>query len=375
NAYNCPIVSSYADVIESSIHPEKRFGIPLDRPVVTFNDEILLKKTCAVYLKQFNISKPVIHGAFDAALGAQTKVKTQIRNKGLEIIDRAEKNNSLLIVLAGRPYHSDGLINHRIPDILTGLGADIITEDGVPSHGKALKDVHVVTQWSYPNRIYTAARWAAGKPNNIQMVQLNSFGCGPDAVVIDEVKQILNTGGKNHTLIKVDEISNPGSVRLRLRSMIESLKAKKQKKSLGHPRKPFLCFSKKDRIRTIWAPFFSEDYSAYLPAIFKNAGYELKILPKPDRKSVDLGLQYANNDICYPGIIVIGDIIKALKNTHYPAHEIAVGITQTGGQCRASNYLSLIRKAMIKAEFDDIPIISVTASQGLIDQPGFKINW
>ncbi|MCD4721425.1 MAG: acyl-CoA dehydratase activase [Desulfobacula sp.] len=376
NAYNCPIVSSYADVIESSIHPEKRFGIPLDRPVVNFNDETLLRKTCVAYLTQFNIKKSVIYKAFDAALLAREELRYHIRDKASKIIDQAQKNHSLLIVLAGRPYHLDELVNHKIPDILTGLGADIITEDAIPPDVDSLKDVQVVTQWSYPNRIYNAARWVARKPDNIQMVQLNSFGCGPDAIVIEEATEILKTGQKNHTLVKVDEISSPGSVRLRLRSMVESLKLKRLKKRSGLIlRKSFLSFKKEDKKRTIWAPFFAEDYSPYLSAVFKNAGYEFKILPKPDRQSVDLGLQYANNDICYPGIIVIGDVIKALKNNTYRAHEIAIGITQTGGQCRASNYLSLIRKAMIGAGFDDIPIISVTASQGLFDQPGFQINW
>ena len=376
NAFNCPIVSSYADVVESSIHPEQRFGIPLDKPVVSFNDEVLLRKTCVAYLRQFDISSKRINKAFGKALEAQKEFKRVIRNKGRQIIDQAQKNHSLLIVLAGRPYHCDGLINHKIPDILTGLGADIITEDAVPLDTESLGDVHVVTQWAYPNRIYNAAKWVASKPDNIQMVQLNSFGCGPDAIVIDEVKEILKTGQKNHTLIKVDEISSPGSARLRLRSLVESLKVKRFVKRSGPVlRKSFLSFKKQDKKRTIWAPFFAEDYSSYLPAVFKNAGYEFKILPKPDRQSVDLGLQYANNDTCYPGIIVIGDIIKALKYNQFKANEIAIGITQTGGQCRASNYLPLIRKAMIGAGFDDIPIISVTTAQGLIDQPGFQINW
>lgn len=376
NSYNCPIVSSYADVIESSLHPEQRFGIPMDRPVVNFNDDILLRKTCLKYLKQFNIKKSVIYEAVDLALGAQKEVKDKIGNKALELIDQAEKNQSLLIVMAGRPYHIDGLINHKIPDILTGFGADMITEDAVPFDDESLEDVHVVTQWSYSNRIYTAAKWVAGKPDNIQMVQLNSFGCGPDAIVTDEVARILKTGQKNHTLIKVDEISNPGSARLRLRSMVESLKAASPGKRIERvPRKPFVSFQKKDKKRTIWAPFFAEDYSSYLAALFKNAGYNFKTLPKPDKLSVDIGLQYANNDICYPGIIVIGDIIKALRNKSYRADDIAIGITQTGGQCRASNYFSLIRKAMIEAGFDDIPVISVNASQMGLDQPGFQVNW
>jgi predicted nucleotide-binding protein (sugar kinase/HSP70/actin superfamily) len=348
----------------------------MDRPAVNFNDEGLLKKTCETYLGQFNIDRGVIHRAFRAAIRAQNEIKDRIRKKAFELIRRAETDHSLLIVLAGRPYHCDSLINHKIPDILTGFGADIITEDALVPLAQDLEDVQVVTQWSYPNRIYAAAKWVARKPDNIQLVQLNSFGCGPDAVVIDEVREILGTGGKNHTLIKVDEVTSPGSVRLRLRSMLESLKGKrtKQVKSVV-PRKPFIGFGREDRKRTIWAPFFSEDYSAYLPAVFQNAGYQLKVLPRPDRKSVDMGLQYANNDICYPGIIVIGDIIKALKTRLHHPDDIAIGITQTGGQCRASNYLPLIRKALIRAGFEEIPIISVTASQGLIDQSGFQINW
>ncbi len=376
NSYNCPIVSGYPDVVESAIPPDMRFGIPLDRPIITFKDRGLLRRACFAYLRQFHIEKAVIDKAFESALEAQEKLREMIREKASKIIEKAERDNSLLMVLAGRPYHADGLINHKIPEILTGLGADIITEDALPADTGSLQDIQVVTQWAYPNRIYNAAAWVAGKPRHIQLIQLNSFGCGPDAVVIDEVREILKTKGKNHTLIKVDEISSPGSVRLRLRSMVESLKFRKSESVGGcRPRKPFLKFAGEDRKRTILAPFFSEDYSAYLPAIFKNAGYEFHILPKPDRKSVDLGLQYASNDICYPGTLVIGDIIKALKTHSHDPGKIAVGITQTGGQCRASNYLSLIRKAMINAGFDHIPIISVTASGGLVDQPGFHINW
>ena len=376
NTYNCPIVTAYADVIESALPPENRRRIPLDKPVITFKDKALLQKACFAYLGRFRIKREVMGKAFASALAAQDRFRQTVRDKALTIMEKAGKDHSLLIVLAGRPYHADGLINHKIPDILTGLGADIITEDALPMGGDALQNVQVVTQWAYPNRIYNAAAWVANHPRHIQLVQLNSFGCGPDAVVIDEVREILKAKGKNHTLIKVDEISSPGSVRLRLRSMVESLKFQKPESPLiSRPRKPFLRFGEEDRKRTILAPFFSEDYSPYLQAVFRNAGYEFHILPKPDRKSVDLGLQYASNDICYPGTLVIGDIIKALKTQSYDKKKIAVGITQTGGQCRASNYLSLIRKAMINAGFDDIPLISVTASGGLVDQPGFRIPW
>ncbi|WP_321495777.1 acyl-CoA dehydratase activase-related protein [uncultured Desulfobacter sp.] len=381
NTFNCPVVTGYPDVIQSAVSPLERFGIPLDRPVVAFNDEVLLEKACCRYLQGLGIPKKIGRRAFKKACMARDAFNAQMREKALEVIENAQKEKNLLIVLAGRPYHLDSLINQKLPEILTRLGTDIITEDVVPDDPQALDDVQVVTQWSYPNRIYNAARWVAGRRRHIQMVQINSFGCGPDAVVVDEVKEILKTGRKNHTLIKVDEISNPGSMRLRLRSMVESLEKEspcgrqdQEKEPLA--RIPFVRFGCSDRHRTILAPFFSEDYAPYIPGLFKGAGYDFKLLPPPDRKSVDLGLRYANNDICYPGIIVIGDVIKALRKEHYRPDRIAVGITQTGGQCRASNYLSLIRKALIGAGYEDIPIISVAAGGGsLVDQPGFSVNW
>lgn len=376
NTYNCPIVSSYPDVVHSAIDPQKRFGIPLDRPAINFDDDKLLRKACVAYFTSLGVKKARVLKGLKKALEEKDNIRQKLSKKARKLIQKANDKKRLLIVLAGRPYHLDSLINHKIPDILTDLGVDIITEDAVPNQDRILENINVVTQWSYPNRIYHAAKWVADQPDHIQLVQLNSFGCGPDAVVVDEARDILKAAHKNHTLVKVDEISNPGSVRLRLRSMVESLGIRKiMKQRLPVARAGFLRFGKKDKNRTIWAPFFSEDYSDYLPMLFQQEGYNFEILPKPDRKSVDLGLQYANNDICYPGTIVIGDIIKALKTRKYKPDEIAIGITQTGGQCRASNYLSLIRKAMINAGYEDIPVISVTTSSGLVDQPGFKINW
>jgi predicted CoA-substrate-specific enzyme activase len=377
NSFNCPIVSSYADVINSAVNPEKRFNIPFDKPVVTFHDRDLLKKICKKYLQKFGVDKKTINKAFENAVIAQKQYKKDIRTKAKDLICHAEKNNNILITLAGRPYHIDPLINHKTPEILSDFGIDTITEDAVGADDSdAFKDIRVITQWSYPNRLYNAADFNAKQHNNFQLIQINSFGCGPDAIVTDEVKEILKTGGKNHTLIKVDEISSIGSVKLRLRSMVESLKNQKGNIKIESTfRPPIPRFGIKDKNRKILAPFFAEDYSPYLPAIFKNAGYHFEILPKPDRESVELGLRYSNHDICYPATIVIGDIIKALKSNKYENDKIAIGITQTGGQCRATSYLSLIRKAMIDAGFGDVPIVSVTAAQGLIDQPGFEIDW
>ncbi|MCP4753961.1 MAG: CoA protein activase, partial [Proteobacteria bacterium] len=377
NSFNCPIVSSYAEVIVSSVNPEEKYGIPVDKLVITFSDDALLKKTCFRYLKQFGIDRLTANRALKKAFAAQKEFKRSLREKGADLIHKARETRQLLVVLAGRPYQADPLINHKTPEILTDLGVNVVTEDSIPqTESDALEDIHVITQWSYPNRIFMAAQWTAKQPDNIQFVQFNSFGCGPDALVTDETREILKTGRKNYTLIKIDEITSTGSVRLRLRSMMESLKLKEGETERDRPvRKNTPAFGIEDKGRTILAPYFADNYSPLIPALFEAAGYKVVNLPKSDRESVEIGLRYANHDICYPATIVIGDIIKALQTGRYRNDEIAVGITQTGGQCRASNYLSLIRKAIMSAGFRDIPVISVTTTAGLHDQPGFQVNW
>ncbi|MEX1299194.1 MAG: acyl-CoA dehydratase activase [Desulfotignum sp.] len=377
NTFNCPVVSSYTDVIDSCLDMETRKGIPLDKPVITFKDESLLIRACVAYLRPLGVATSRIRTAVKKGLAAQKNYRQTIREKGGMMVRQAEQDHRLLVVLCGRPYHIDPLINQKIPQILTDFGVDFITEDAVPGTGNGVFDsFQVLTQWAYPNRLYHASSWVAEQPDHIQMIQINSFGCGPDAVAIEENRQILEAGGKNHTLVKVDDISSTGSVRLRIRSMVESLmrqnnlhrRKRKERRTTPH-------FEKKDRARQIIAPFFSDNYSGYLPPVFETAGYQIEILPPPDRESVETGLRYAGNDICYPAVLVTGDIIKALKSGRYDIDRIAVGITQTGGQCRASSYLSLIRKAMVAAGYEQIPVISVTSAQGLTHQPGFDINW
>lgn len=376
NSYNCPIVSGYPDVIKSAVNPERRFGIPIDAPVVSFRDSEMLHKTCKKYLKSLGVRKSAFEKAFKLAMEVQNDFKETLKTEASNIIQQAFENNELLVVMAGRPYHVDSLINHRTPEILAELGAHVLPEDAIPFlPDESFPAVQVITQWAFPNRIYKAAQWVALQPDNVQLVQINSFGCGPDAIVIDEATDILKEKGKNLTLIRVDEISSTGSVKLRLRSMIESLKLSRNNKRYL-TRNNTASFKLEDKRRTIIAPVFSEVYSAFFPAIFELSGYKLVNLPIPNKESVEFGLKYCNNEVCYPATIVIGDIIKALKSGNYNREEIAVGITQTGGQCRATSYLSLIKKGMVAAGFEDIPVVAIgTEGITINDQPGFELDW
>jgi len=377
NAYNCPIVSSYAEVIRSSVNPEMRWGIPMDSPVISFADELLLEKACYRYLHTLGVDKATFRKAFADAKETQATFRKNISLRAKKIIARANAENRTVIVLCGRPYHTDSLINSKAPDILAEMGADVISEDSV-SELSPLPELQVLPQWTYPNRIYHAAAYVSTQGDNIQLVQINSFGCGPDAITINETREILRSAGKAYTLVRVDEITSTGSLRLRLRSMLESLALRKMSNaSLPQTvRTQAAFFEKEDRRRTILAPCFSQIYSRLLPPLFALAGYKFENLPVADRVSVEAGLKYANNEICYPATIVIGDIIKALQSGQYNRYEVAVGITQTGGQCRASTYLSLIKKALVAAGFEDIPVIAIgTEGKVINSQPGFEVNW
>ncbi len=375
NSYNCPVVTGYPDVIRNALNPEDH-GIPYDTPTVVFNDDSLLAKACFEYLKQFGIEKASFKKAFQKAKEKQDDFKKTIRAKGEEILNQAKENNRQLIMLTGRPYHVDPAIHHGIPEIICDMGLDVISEDAVPAEfvSDFVKDVKVISQWQYSNRLYNAVEWA-GSQDNIQVVQLNSFGCGPDAVVMDEAKSILGLYDKTYTLIRIDEGKNLNSVKLRIRSLVEALKYDhKEKKNNG--KKPAISlppYLKADKKKIIIGPNLSQFYALFSESIFFQEGYNFELLPVADRLSVETGLKYVNNDICYPATIMIGDIIKALQSGKYDLDNVVVAMSETGGQCRASNYIPIVKKAILRAGFENIPVVSVSTNPSTINhQPGFK---
>jgi predicted nucleotide-binding protein (sugar kinase/HSP70/actin superfamily) len=375
NSFNCPIVSGYPDVIRSAVNPEK-YGVPFDTPAVTFRDRGALKKIVTKYLTSLGVDKKTARRAFKRAVAEQRAYKEAVRAEGDRILARAEAEDRLVVLLLGRPYHVDPLINHDVPSVLTDFGVDVITEDALHiDYNAKLDNPHVLTQWEYPNRYYYAMRWA-GEHENVEVVQLNSFGCGPDAIAVDEVHSIAGEYDMGHTVIRIDEIESTGSVRLRLRSMIESVRQKHNHKQRSYtPRKSIRIYQKEDRDKVILAPQFSYFYTAPLVRPILDMGYKMEMLPAPNRETAEVGLKYTNNEICYPAIVVIGDLIKALQSGKYDPDKVAVGITQTGGQCRASSYLSLLRRALTSAGFYNTPIISLTTGlKALNEQPGFKFD-
>ncbi|MBR6083189.1 MAG: 2-hydroxyacyl-CoA dehydratase [Salinivirgaceae bacterium] len=379
NSFNCPIVSAYSDVIKSSMDPANKRGVPFDAPVITFNSDDLLENSCWAYLKTLGVKRDVALRAIQMAKDVQTAYIQKLTDRANEVLELATKENRMVILLAARPYHTDPMIEHKISQAIAYMGIDVITEHVATKLGSSVfEEVNAVSQWAYPNRIFKAAYFAGKYPRkNLHFVELTSFGCGPDAFILDEVNAILKRFGKNLTILKIDDVNNIGSLRLRIRSLVESCKADLAAESkIDRKFETTKIFEKEDRRRTIIAPYFAEGYSEFLPSLFKLAGYNLVVLPTGNQEAAETGLRYANNDICYPATIVVGSIINALKSGKYDLDNTAVIITQTGGQCRASNYYSLIKNAMVAGGFAKVPVLSLATGAGVSNsQPGFEINW
>jgi predicted nucleotide-binding protein (sugar kinase/HSP70/actin superfamily) len=296
--------------------------------------------------------------------------------KGEEVIKYIEENHSRAIVLAGRPYHLDPEINHGIPELINSYGIAVLTEDSVSHLANPERPLIVSDQWMYHSRLYAAASFVKTR-DDIDLIQLNSFGCGLDAVTTDQVNDILTGSGKIYTCLKIDEVNNLGAARIRIRSLLSAIRVREQrhtKRTIHSSKMHRAVFTKEMRKNyTILCPQMSPIHFDLLEPTFRRCGYNLVVLNNDNKSSVDMGLKYVNNDACYPSLMVVGQIMSAVLSGKYDLHKTAIIITQTGGGCRASNYIGFIRRALTKAGLEYIPVISLSA-QGLETNSGFKYS-
>ena len=378
NHYNCPIVISYSEVLKNNIEELKSPEIKFLNPFLPFDKKNLVKKVLELdEFKNYHFTKSELNDAAEKAEQEYQNCKNDIRKKGAETVKYIEENNLKGIVLAGRPYHVDPEINHGIDTLITSLGLCVLTEDSVSDKTEVKRPIRVVDQWVYHARLYAAADYV-GKHDNLELVQLNSFGCGVDAVTTDQVEEILSSYNKMYTLIKIDEVNNLGAVRIRIRSLLASMKKREkekiQEKSDGNYEINKKIFTKEMRNDyTILIPQMAPIHFELLESAVKSCGYNVKLLRECTSKTVETGLKYVNNDACYPSILVTGQMIEALQSGEYDLNKTALIMSQTGGGCRATNYIGFIRKALKDAGFANIPVISFNIV-GMEKMPGFKLT-
>ena len=378
NHYNCPIVISYSEVLKNNVENLKKEDIKFLNPFLPFETKNLVKKVLELNeFKEYNFTKKELIEAATKAETEYQKCKQDIKDKGTETVKYIEENDLRGIVLAGRPYHVDPEINHGIDTLITSLGLCVLTEDSVSDKAEAKRPIRVVDQWVFHARLYAAAEFV-GKHDNLELVQLNSFGCGVDAVTTDQVEEILSSYDKMYTLIKIDEVNNLGAVRIRIRSLLASMnkriKQRKENEQNGDydlKKKIFTKEMRKDY--TILVPQMAPIHFELLEPALSSCGYKVELLRKCTQNTVETGLKYVNNDACYPSILVTGQMIEALQSGKYDLNKTALIMSQTGGGCRATNYIGFIRKALRDAGFANIPVISFNVV-GMEKVPGFKLT-
>ena len=374
NHYNCPIVTSYAENIKNNVEELKTENIDFRNPFLSFENVEILEKRLS---EEFNnIPSSQVKAAVKDAWNELMQSKEDIHKKGEEVIKYLDETGQRGIVLAGRPYHVDPEINHGIPELINSYGIAVLTEDSVSHLGKVDRPLIVMDQWMYHSRLYAAASYVKTK-DNLDLIQLNSFGCGLDAVTTDAVNDILTKAGKIYTVLKIDEVNNLGAARIRVRSLIAALKVREKKhyqrkiESAAFSRVEFTPEMRKNY--TILCPQMSPIHFDLLGPALSSCGYNFEVLDNDNKSSVDMGLKYVNNDACYPSLMVVGQIMNAVLSGKYDLSKTAIIITQTGGGCRASNYIGFIRRALSKAGLSYIPVISLSA-QGLEVNSGFKYD-
>ena len=374
NHYNCPIVISYSEVLKNNVENLKK--VKFINPFLPFEQDNLVKKILDLEeFKEYGFTKKELQEAAKRAEEEYQKCKNDIREKGKETVKYIEDNNLRGIVLAGRPYHIDPEINHGIDTLITSLGLCVLTEDSISDKAETKRPLRVVDQWVFHARLYAAADFV-GKHDKLELVQLNSFGCGVDAVTTDQVEEILTSFNKMYTLIKIDEVNNLGAVKIRIRSLLASMNKRLNDKELssgeyGINKKAFTKDMRPDY--TILIPQMIPVHFELFEAALKSCGYNAVLLRKCTEHTVETGLKYVNNDACYPSILTTGQFVEALESGKYDINKTAIMMSQTGGGCRATNYIGFIRKALRDAGFEQVPVISFNLV-GMEKNSGFKLT-
>ncbi len=374
NHYNCPIVTSYSENIKNNVEEIGRGEAVLRNPFMSFRD---LKTVSEALAKEFK-ELPAAEVMEAASLGWEelARARKDMQDKGEEVLAYLKETGKRGIVLAGRPYHIDPEINHGIPELITSYDIAVLTEDSISHLAAPERPLIVSDQWMYHSRLYAAASYVK-TVDNLDLIQLNSFGCGLDAVTTDQVNDILTGSDKIYTCLKIDEVNNLGAARIRIRSLLSAIRVREKQNKERTIRSSAITkvqFTEEMRKNyTILCPQMSPIHFDVLEAAFNACGYNFEVLENDNRRAVDVGLKYVNNDACYPSLMVVGQIMDALLSGKYDVNKVAVIMTQTGGGCRATNYVGFIRRALEKAGMPQVPVISLNMA-GIETNPGFHLN-
>ncbi|MDR0549314.1 MAG: acyl-CoA dehydratase activase [Deltaproteobacteria bacterium] len=375
--YNCPLVGGYPELIRLNLDAIKDSGVRLVSPFLDLAAaQGRLVDRLAKELAFLRLDKSEIKRALKSALLEQNRYRADIRAAGARALTNLIKNKRRAIVLAGHPYHIDPEVHHGIPELIIANGLGVLTVDAIDHLAPTKISLRVRDQWIPHARLYRAALVCAER-EGLELVQLNSFGCGLDAVTTDQVAEILQSAGKVYTLLKIDEGANLGAARIRVRSLLAAIRERKRQDArncspITYSYKPVRTQKGKEKEYTLLCPQMAPIHWNFLASAFEPDGYQLKIIETYSREAVDEGLRYVNNDACFPALVTIGQIVYELKNKPYDLNRTAILMSQTGGGCRASNYVAFLRRALEAADLGQVPVKALSLVGG--EKDGFAVG-
>ena len=377
----CAVVKGYPIVIRNSDDPQRRWGIPFDAPLFHWHRHADRDRQLADYMAAaFGISRELTGRAIAAGDAAQASFSAQLKAAGQAVLHHCHQENRYAVVLASRPYQNDELVNHALPELFVSLGIPVLTNDSLPDVNKVdLSRSRLDIVNNYHARMLASAVLAA-QDECLEYVQIVSFGCGHDAYLSDEITRMMHEiSGKSPLILKLDESDAQGSLRIRVRSFVETA-AIRRARGIRHPvhQLPdpypvkFTRQDKKDRV--VLVPNTSHAFCRVMSAAFATQRLRAVPLAVGREEAIRLGKQYVHNDICFPAQIVIGETLAALRSGQYDNSEVAVAMAKYIGDCRLTHYSALLRKALDDAGYADVPILTNDDKDSHNMHPGFKMN-
>ena len=375
NQFNCPMVCAYPENLSNNVEDLVEGRVHYLHPFLSLaSEKVLASELVRVCRDEWQIPESEVRRALGLAWAEQRRAKAEVREEGRKALEWMEAHGAKGILLCGRPYHVDPEIHHGIPEMIAGYGVAVLSEDSIPEDFQGVRPLRVNDQWVYHSRLYTAAQFALTR-TDLEVVQLNSFGCGVDAVTTDQVSDILAQNGRMYTLLKIDEVNSLGAARIRIRSLLAAMNQPDRGGYMPVQPEPYrrVVFTKDMRGYTILCPRMSPVHFDLLEGVFRHWGMHLVMLRNDTRAAIDMGLKYVNNDACYPSIITVGQMMDAVLSGDYDRDHLALLMSQTGGCCRASNYVGMIRRALDRAGCGQIPVISANVN-GMEKNPGISLS-
>ena len=380
--YVCPVIMGYSMVVRNFQSPEQHFPVRFETPVFHwFTEADRQRQICQYAVDHCGATKTQARQAYRQAAAAIETFRRQLVEEGEKVIVRTEEAGTFAVVLAGRPYHTDPLINHDLARMFTRRGIPVLTVDSLPGLDRAdLHQSRVEITNDFHARMLSGAMVTAAHPS-LEYVQIVSFGCGHDAILSDEIIRLLGEGsGKPPLILKMDESEAAGSLGIRVQSFIETVELRRAAETEntaqpGHLPEPYPAKYRKEdkKLRTVLVPNISAPVSTLLTALLDREGIRAQALPVGGPEQIRVGKKYTHNDICFPCQMVIGELIDALQKGNYPEGTVAVGMAKLSCDCRMANYTAILRKALDSAGFETVPILTTDPGDTKGIHPGVSM--